>query len=44
MKVRDVVRRLEQDGWQVLYTDYMSVGGEWLPSKLTVQRQGIRVR
>jgi outer membrane lipoprotein LolB len=35
---------LEQDGWQVLYTDYMSVGGEWLPSKLTLQRQGIRVR
>jgi outer membrane lipoprotein LolB len=35
---------LEQDGWQVLYTDYMSVGGEWLPSKLTLQRHGIRVR
>ncbi len=35
---------LEQDGWQVLYTDYMSVGGEWLPSKLTLQRQGVRVR
>lgn len=35
---------LEQDGWQILYTDYMSVGGEWLPSKLTLQRQGIRVR
>jgi len=35
---------LEQDGWQIQYTDYMSVGGEWLPSKLTLQRQGIRVR
>jgi outer membrane lipoprotein LolB len=35
---------LEQDGWQILYSDYMSVGGEWLPSKLTLQRQGIRVR
>lgn len=35
---------LEQDGWQIQYTDYMSVGGEWLPSKLTVQRQGVRLR
>ena len=35
---------LEQDGWQILYTDYMSVGGEWLPSKLTLQRQGVRLR
>ncbi|MBS0417707.1 MAG: outer membrane lipoprotein LolB [Proteobacteria bacterium] len=35
---------LEQDGWQIQYTDYMSVGGEWLPSKLTLQRQGVRVR
>jgi len=35
---------LEQDGWQIQYTDYMSVSGEWLPSKLTLQRQGIRVR
>jgi outer membrane lipoprotein LolB len=35
---------LEQDGWQILYTGYMSVGGEWLPSKLTLQRQGVRLR
>lgn len=35
---------LEQDGWQIQYTDYMSVRGEWLPSKLTLQRQGVRVR
>ena len=35
---------LEQDGWQILYTDYMSVRGEWLPSKLTLQRQGVRLR
>jgi outer membrane lipoprotein LolB len=35
---------LEQDGWQVQYTDYMSVRGEWLPSKLTLQRQGVRLR
>src|SRR3569833_142689 len=30
---------LEQDGWQILYTDYMSVGGEWLPTKKTLQQQ-----
>ncbi len=35
---------LQQDGWQIRYTDYMSVGGEWLPSKLTLQRQGVRLR
>ncbi len=35
---------LEQDGWQIRYTDYMPVGGEWLPSKLTLQRQGVRLR
>jgi outer membrane lipoprotein LolB len=35
---------LQQDGWNIQYTDYMSVGGEWLPSKLTVQRQGVRLR
>jgi outer membrane lipoprotein LolB len=35
---------LEQDGWQILYTNYMSVRGEWLPSKLTLQRQGVRLR
>jgi outer membrane lipoprotein LolB len=35
---------LEQDGWQIRYTDYMSVRGEWLPSKLTLQRQGVRLR
>ena len=35
---------LQQDGWQIQYTDYMSVAGEWLPSKLTIQRQGVRVR
>jgi outer membrane lipoprotein LolB len=35
---------LEQDGWQIQYTGYMSVRGEWLPSKLTLQRQGVRLR
>jgi len=35
---------LQQRGWQIEYTDYMSVGGEWLPSKLTLQREGVRLR
>ncbi len=35
---------LQQDGWQIQYTGYMAVGGEWLPSKLTLQREGVRLR
>jgi outer membrane lipoprotein LolB len=35
---------LQQDGWQIQYTGYTSVGGEWLPSKLTLQREGVRLR
>jgi outer membrane lipoprotein LolB len=35
---------LQQDGWQVDYGAYTSVGGEWLPSRLTLQREGVRVR
>ena len=35
---------LQQDGWQIQYTGYMPVGGEWLPSKLTLERQGVRLR
>jgi outer membrane lipoprotein LolB len=35
---------LQQDGWQVVYDGYMSVGGEWLPARVTLQREGVRVR
>lgn len=35
---------LQQDGWQVDYPGYTSNGGEWLPSRVTLQRQGVRVR
>ena len=35
---------LQQDGWQVDYGAYTSVGGEWLPSRVTLQREGVRVR
>ena len=35
---------LRQDGWQVDYGAYTSVGGEWLPSRVTLQREGVRIR
>ena len=35
---------LQQNGWQVEYTDYATVSGGWLPSRLTLQREGVRVR
>jgi len=35
---------LQQDGWQVDYGAYTSVAGEWLPSRVTLQREGVRVR
>ena len=38
------LQSLRQDGWQVDYTSYMPNGAAWLPSRLTVQRQGVRVR
>jgi outer membrane lipoprotein LolB len=41
---RQRLSALEQEGWQIQYTDYMAVDGDWLPSKLTLQRQGVRLR
>jgi outer membrane lipoprotein LolB len=38
------LQSLQQDGWQVDYTSYMTNGNGWLPSRLTVQREGVRVR
>jgi outer membrane lipoprotein LolB len=35
---------LQQNGWQIEYNDYMPVNGEWLPSRLTLQREGVRLR
>lgn len=35
---------LEQNGWQINYTDYAAVNGGWLPSKLTLQRDNVRLR
>jgi len=35
---------LKQDGWQIDYTAYANVGGQSLPSKATLTREGVRVR
>jgi len=35
---------LQQNGWQISYTDYTAVDGGWRPSKLTLQRDNVRVR
>jgi outer membrane lipoprotein LolB len=35
---------LTQNGWQIAYNGYSFVGGEWLPARLTLQREGVRVR
>lgn len=35
---------LQQNGWQIVYTDYTSVSGEWRPARLTLQRGGVRLR
>lgn len=43
------LQSLQQDGWQIDYTGYMpgttdGSGSAWLPSRMTVQRTGVRVR
>jgi len=35
---------LEQDGWHVTCEDYALVGRQWLPQKLTVTRQALRLK
>ena len=41
------LQSLQQDGWQIDYASYMpgdAGGNAWLPSRMTVQRTGVRVR
>ena len=38
------LEELSQDGWSIRYTSYSSVAGEWLPARLSVQRDTVRVR
>jgi outer membrane lipoprotein LolB len=35
---------LRQDGWQIDYGTYTNVGGQWLPSRMTLKRDDVRVR
>ena len=35
---------LRQDGWQIDYTSYSTVGGQWLPSRMTLMRGNVRVK
>ena len=36
--------RLEQNGWNIEYTSYAPVEGRWLPQRLTLRRDDVRVR
>jgi outer membrane lipoprotein LolB len=43
----DAQRRLaslEQEGWSVEYATYRSAGAEWLPERMTLRREAVRVR
>ena len=35
---------LRQDGWQIDYAAYSAVAGRWLPSRMTLTRENVRVR
>lgn len=36
--------RVVQDGWTVDYQDYRRTGGQWLPRRVTLRRETVRVR
>jgi outer membrane lipoprotein LolB len=40
----DRAQQLMQAGWTVDYERYMPVGGDWLPARLVLRREGVRVR
>jgi outer membrane lipoprotein LolB len=35
---------LEQEGWSVEYATYRAAGAEWLPERMTLRRDAVRVR
>ena len=41
---RQRLERLTQDGWRVDYALYVAVGADWLPARLTLTRDAVRVR
>jgi outer membrane lipoprotein LolB len=36
--------KLTQDGWEIEYGSYLPVNGRWLPGRLTLRREDVRVR
>lgn len=38
------LQRLMQSGWLIEYGEYQRVGGEWMPRRLTLNREAVRVR
>jgi outer membrane lipoprotein LolB len=38
------LRSLAQGGWRIDYPQYLAVGTEWLPARLTLQREAVRLR
>lgn len=41
---QDRAQQLTQAGWSVTYDRYMQVNGDWLPARLVLTREGVRVR
>lgn len=41
---QDRARQVAQHGWIVDYDKYVTVGDDWLPSRLVLHREGVRVR
>jgi outer membrane lipoprotein LolB len=35
---------LAQDGWSIDYAEYQTTAGQWLPRRLTLRRESVRVR
>jgi outer membrane lipoprotein LolB len=38
------LERVVQDGWTVDYQDYRPTGGQWLPRRVTLRRESVRIR
>jgi outer membrane lipoprotein LolB len=41
---RQRLASLRQDGWEIDYGSYLPSGDEWLPERMTLRREGVRVR
>ncbi len=44
LDARQRLARLQQDGWQIDYDEYMPVQQQWLPRRLTVTRGDLRLK